>query len=113
MNPSIRWLALGCLLLAGCVSSDGTKPLKQEDPKLATAKANVQLGTAYLQQGNYNVAKEKLERSLSRALIYHPLPRQDEIDPDCDDLPNAMYFEQVRLSKFMRMAILRRMLSIS
>jgi aspartate carbamoyltransferase catalytic subunit len=59
------------------------------------------------------ITREKLERSLSRALIYHPLPRQDEIDPDCDDLPNAMYFEQVRLSKFMRMAILRRMLSIS
>jgi aspartate carbamoyltransferase catalytic subunit len=42
----------------------------------------------------------------SRTLIYHPLPRQDEIDTSCDDLPNAMYFEQVRLSKFMRMAIL-------
>ncbi len=42
----------------------------------------------------------------SSSLIYHPLPRQDEIDVSCDDLPNAMYFEQVRLSKFMRMAIL-------
>jgi aspartate carbamoyltransferase catalytic subunit len=44
-------------------------------------------------------------------LIYHPLPRHDEIHPSCDDLPNAMYFEQVRLSKFMRMAVLNRMLS--
>ena len=34
-----------------------------------------------------------------------------EIDAACDDLPNAMYFEQVRLSKFMRMAVLDRFLS--
>jgi aspartate carbamoyltransferase catalytic subunit len=44
-------------------------------------------------------------------LLYHPLPRQDEIDPACDDHPNAMYFEQVRLSKFMRMAVLDRALA--
>jgi len=57
------------------------------------------------------VTPEKIERTRSRALLYHPLPRQDEIHPSCDDLPNAMYFEQVRLSKFMRMAVLNRMLS--
>jgi type IV pilus assembly protein PilF len=59
-------------LLAGCVSSDGSKPLKQEDPTLAAAKTNIQLGTAYLQQGNFPVAKEKLERSL----------KQNPKDPD-------------------------------
>jgi aspartate carbamoyltransferase catalytic subunit len=47
----------------------------------------------------------------SRTLLYHPLPRQDEIAIDCDDLDNAMYFEQVRLSKFVRMAVLERALS--
>jgi aspartate carbamoyltransferase catalytic subunit len=57
------------------------------------------------------VTPEMLERTRSKALLYHPLPRHDEIDPRCDDLPNAMYFEQVRLSKFMRMAVLERMLS--
>ena len=46
----------------------------------------------------------------SKALIFHPLPRLDEIHPSCDDHPNARYFEQVRLSKFMRMAVLNRML---
>lgn len=64
--------SLCAILLCGCVSSDGSKPLKQEDPKLAAAKANVQLGTAYLQQGNFPVAKEKLERSL----------KQNPKDPD-------------------------------
>lgn len=52
------------------------------------------------------VTAEKIVKSGSRTLLYHPLPRLDEIHPDCDDLPNAMYFEQVRLSKFMRMAVL-------
>jgi aspartate carbamoyltransferase catalytic subunit len=57
------------------------------------------------------VTPEKIAKIGSKALLYHPLPRHDEIDPACDDLPNAMYFEQVRLSKFMRMAILDRLLS--
>jgi len=57
------------------------------------------------------ITAEKIDRTRSRTLLYHPLPRQDEIDPSCDDLPNAMYFEQVRLSKFMRMAVLNRLLS--
>ena len=59
----------------------------------------------------HRITAEKIERTNSKALLYHPLPRQDEIDPDCDDLPNAMYFEQVRLSKFMRMAVLDRALA--
>jgi aspartate carbamoyltransferase catalytic subunit len=57
------------------------------------------------------VTPEKITRIGSKTLIYHPLPRHDEIHPGCDDLPNAMYFEQVRLSKFMRMAVLDRLLS--
>ena len=59
---------------------------------------------------SYIITPEKIELTGSKALLYHPLPRHDEIHPACDDLPNAMYFEQVRLSKFMRMAVLDRML---
>ena len=57
------------------------------------------------------ITAEKIQRTRSKALLYHPLPRFEEIHPSCDALPNAMYFEQVRLSKFMRMAVLNRMLS--
>lgn len=60
---------------------------------------------------HYAITAEKIERTQSHSLLYHPLPRFDEIHPSCDGLPNAMYFEQVRLSKFMRMAILERLLS--
>jgi aspartate carbamoyltransferase catalytic subunit len=59
----------------------------------------------------FMIDAEKILRTGSKSLIFHPLPRRDEIHPSCDDLPNAMYFEQVRLSKFMRMAVLTRMLS--
>jgi type IV pilus assembly protein PilF len=54
--------------LAGCITrtKDGGKPLKQEDPEVQAAAYNVQLGTAYLQQGNYPVAREKLERALEQ-----------------------------------------------
>lgn len=62
-----RWLILGVVLaLGGCVNADGRKPLKQTDPKETAAKYNVQLGTAYLQQGNFALAREKLERALSQ-----------------------------------------------
>jgi type IV pilus assembly protein PilF len=59
-------------LLAGCVSADGGPTIKQEDPTEAAAKTNIQLGVAYLKQGNYPLAKEKLERSL----------KQNPKDPD-------------------------------
>ena len=60
---------------------------------------------------HFAITAEKITRTRSQALLFHPLPRFDEIDPSCDLLPNAMYFEQVRLSKFMRMAVLDRRLS--
>jgi type IV pilus assembly protein PilF len=68
MKYSYSIVLLAAAVLAGCItsSSDGGKPLKQDDPKEAAAKYNIQLGTAYLQQGNYPLAKEKLERSLKQ-----------------------------------------------
>jgi aspartate carbamoyltransferase catalytic subunit len=60
---------------------------------------------------NYVITPEKIELTSSKSLLYHPLPRHDEIHPACDSLSNAMYFEQVRLSKFMRMAVLDRLLA--
>jgi hypothetical protein len=42
---NIRWIAvLSVCLLGACVSSDGTKRLKREDPTSAAAKTNIQLG---------------------------------------------------------------------
>ena len=77
-----RWIAiLTASLLVGCVSSDGTKALKRENPTESAAKTNIQLGIAYLQQGNYTVAREKLERSL----------KQNPKDPDVHTSLGLLY----------------------
>jgi type IV pilus assembly protein PilF len=65
-------MLVAAALLAACVNSDGSPTRKREDPVDKAARANVQLGIAYLQQGNYPVAKEKLERAL----------KQNPRDPD-------------------------------
>jgi type IV pilus assembly protein PilF len=84
MSGSIRLVAvmLSCML-AACVTNtkDGGRPLKDEDPQDAAAKYNIQLGTAYLQQGNYALAKEKLERSL----------KQNPKDPDVHTSLGLLY----------------------
>jgi type IV pilus assembly protein PilF len=66
MTALIGTFAAACM--AGCVTQtkDGSKPFKEKDPQAQAASYNVQLGTAYLQQGNYPVAREKLERALEQ-----------------------------------------------
>ena len=59
----------------------GSKRLKREDPKESAAKTNIQLGVAYLQQGNYPLAREKLERSL----------KQNPKDPDVHTSLGLLY----------------------
>jgi type IV pilus assembly protein PilF len=57
----IALLAAPALLLAGCATTGGAQAA-------ATAgAANMQLGSAYLQQGNLPVAKDKLERAVTQA----------------------------------------------
>jgi len=83
-NFGMGWIAgLALCLLAGCVTStkDGGKPLKEESQDVQASKYNVQLGTAYLQQGNYSLAKEKLERAL----------KQNPKDPDVHTSLGLLY----------------------
>ena len=70
-------------LLAGCVTStkDGGKPLKEESKDVQASKYNIQLGTEYLKQGNYQLAKEKLERAL----------KQNPKDPDVHTSLGLLY----------------------
>jgi aspartate carbamoyltransferase catalytic subunit len=44
--------------------------------------------------------------SLRDAIVMHPLPRRDEIAPDMDDDPRAIYFKQTARGVPIRMAIL-------
>ena len=42
----------------------------------------------------------------------HPLPRVNEISVDVDDDPRAAYFRQVEYGKYIRMALILKMLEV-
>jgi len=53
---------------------------------------------------------DKLARSKKDLIIMHPLPRVNEIARQVDDDPRACYFKQVRYGKFIRMALIIKLL---
>ncbi|MGL5447225.1 MAG: aspartate/ornithine carbamoyltransferase family protein [Rhabdaerophilum sp.] len=80
-----------------------------------TSKVKSVLGDAdlpsYGEKERFVITAEKILKAKSDIIILNPLPRQGELDVSCDALPNARYFEQVKLSNFVRMAVLERMLA--
>ena len=58
----------------------------------------------------YILDREKLERAKKDLCIMHPLPRVNEISTDIDDDPRACYFRQAEYGKYMRMAIILKLL---
>ena len=52
------------------------------------------------------LSKELLSNANKDLIIMHPLPRQEELPPEIDDDPRAIYFKQVAYGVNMRMAIL-------
>ena len=59
----------------------------------------------------YIVDRELVSRFKKGAIIMHPLPRLKELSTDVDELPNAVYFEQVRNGVYIRMALLMALLN--
>lgn len=53
---------------------------------------------------------EKLKNARPEMRILHPLPRVNEITVDVDDDPRAAYFRQVENGKFVRMALIIKLL---
>lgn len=68
MRPLIPLIVLFLTLLAGCAS----KPLPEGVDETKAAEANATLGLRYMQQGNYEVALNKLNRALSFDDSYGP-----------------------------------------
>ena len=67
----------------------------------------------YLRLKDYYILnKAKLETAKKDLCIMHPLPRVNEISVEVDDDPRACYFKQVRYGKFIRMALILKMLGI-
>ena len=56
---------------------------------------------------------EKLETAKKDLSILHPLPRVNEISVKVDDDPRACYFRQALNGKFVRMALIMKMLGVS
>ena len=58
----------------------------------------------------YILDAEKLLTAKKDLAIMHPLPRVNEISTKVDDDPRAVYFKQVRNGRFVRMALITKLL---
>ena len=54
----------------------------------------------------YRVTPKLLESVKSNMIVMHPLPRVGEIEPSCDSLPCARYFQQAKYGLYIRMALI-------
>lgn len=60
----------------------------------------------------YILTPEKLEDAKKSLCIMHPLPRVNEISTEVDGDPRACYFKQVKNGKFIRMALILKLLEV-
>ncbi len=61
---------------------------------------------------SYILTPEKLENAKSDMCILHPLPRVNEISVAIDKDPRAAYFRQAMYGKFIRMALILKLLEV-
>ena len=61
----------------------------------------------------YILTPDKLSNAREDLVIMHPLPRVNEISVAVDDDPRACYFEQVKNGKYMRMALILKLLEVN
>ncbi len=59
---------------------------------------------------SYILTEEKLKNAKTDLCIMHPLPRVNEISVSIDKDPRACYFKQVLYGKYMRMALILKLL---
>lgn len=61
---------------------------------------------------SYILTPEKLKAAKQELTVMHPLPRVNEISVAVDDDPRAAYFKQVLNGKYMRMALIMKLLEV-
>lgn len=61
---------------------------------------------------SYVLTPQKLEKAKSDMCVLHPLPRVNEISVAVDDDPRACYFKQTLWGKYIRMALILRLLEV-
>lgn len=62
---------------------------------------------------SYVLDMKKMERAGDDLIVMHPLPRVNEISIKVDDDPRACYFKQVLNGKYMRMALLLKLMEVT
>lgn len=60
----------------------------------------------------YILNKDKLKNAKDDLCIMHPLPRVNEISTDVDDDKRACYFKQAEYGKYIRMALILKLLEV-
>ena len=61
---------------------------------------------------SYILDKAKMEKAKDDMIVLHPLPRVNEISTEVDDDPRACYFRQAYYGKFIRMALIMKLLEV-
>ena len=61
---------------------------------------------------SYILDPEKMKNAREDMIVMHPLPRVNEISVAIDDDPRACYFKQVLNGKYMRMALILKLLGV-
>ena len=60
----------------------------------------------------YILTLDKLKNAKEDLSILHPLPRVNEIATEVDDDPRACYFKQVEYGRYIRMALILKLLEV-
>ena len=61
---------------------------------------------------SYILDRAKMEKAKADMIVLHPLPRVNEISTEVDDDPRACYFRQAHYGKFIRMALIMKLLEV-
>lgn len=62
--------------------------------------------SAQVDTSNFKFGLNELSMLKPHAIVMHPLPRRDEISPDIDSDPRAMYWRQMRNGMWIRAALI-------
>jgi len=64
-------------------------------------------------KNSYVLTPDKMKPAKEDMIVMHPLPRVNEISTQIDSDPRACYFRQAHYGKFIRMALILKLLGIT
>jgi len=79
---------------------------KDVDVLYQTRKQKERFSNENLKEYSFNLDKELLSTFSEKTIVLHPLPRNEEINPDVDEDARALYFRQAKNGLYVRMALI-------